>query len=193
MRIKNSARALAFVIPCLAAVSIFAQTNVDQSQPVDSGLAAPFSTPGLGQTFQQSGDNINGGAFKLEANVGVGTGTITISLWSDVPSSSSATELASGSATGSPGQWVSVYWAPVPSTPGLTYFLGVSSSNSGFGLAGAGNVYPNGEGYANNYTPFSFLDYTFQTYTQVPEPNTGILIGLGLAGFLVVARWRGRR
>jgi hypothetical protein len=151
----------------LSWLPLYAQTtNVDQSQPVDSGLAETFLTPGLAQSFRPAVSNINGAAIRLASSLGAGDGVVAISLWNNLPNVKGAIQLAFGTALGSPGETVSVYWPPVPVTPGVKYFLVFASLNRGLGIAANNNLdaYPAGEAYANNYSPFGSVDYTFQTY-----------------------------
>jgi hypothetical protein len=170
----------------LVVLPLWAQTtNVDQFQIVDSGLGETFSTPGLAQSFLPAVSNINGAAIRLSPSVGSGDGVIAISLWDKLPNVNGAVQLAFGTALGSPGDLVSVYWAPVSVTPGGTYFLVFASLNRSLEIAGNDNPngYPNGEGYAHNYTPLGSFDYTFQTYyLQINSTNPGNWLKVKLVG-----------
>jgi hypothetical protein len=139
--------------------------EIDQNQPSGPAYMAAFSQGGLAQSFMQTNDNISGAGILLMAGVGT-SDNVTIQLWDGLPNAG-GTMITEGSATGTAGQWVDVYWSYVSITPATTYFL-VFVGNSTLGITGdLSNPYPYGNVYANSgYTPFSAYDYAFRTYYE---------------------------
>jgi len=137
---------------------------IDQNQPSGPVYMAGFSQGGLAQSFQQTNENINGAGILLQTAVG-SSDNVTIQVWDGLPNAG-GTMLAEGSAVGTAGQWVDVYWDYVEITPATTYYL-VFTGNTSLGISGdTSNPYPYGNVYANSYTPFAGYDYAFRTYYQ---------------------------
>jgi hypothetical protein len=122
---------------------------------------------------------------------GSGTQSVTIGLWTNLPTSG-GTLITSGTATASAtGSWVDVFWAPVAITPGATEYLVISGSTSATPYVlgyGDGNPYPFGIAKYNGSILNPGYDLTFRTYSDtafssaVPEPSTWAMMILGFAG-----------
>ena len=103
------------------AVPATAAFILDQNQPSATVYMAAFSQTDLAQSFQtQDYNSIAGAGIHLYTN-GT-TGNITISLWDYLPNNG-GTMMATGTAVGTPGEWVDVYWDSVAITPNTEYFL----------------------------------------------------------------------
>lgn len=137
---------------------------IDQNQPSGPNFMAHFSQSGLAQSFQQTNTNISGAGILLRENIG-SSDNVTIQLWDGIPGGSSIM-LAEATAVGTAGQWIDVFWTPVPVTPGITYFL-VFTGNSTLDISGdINNPYPYGCVYANDFLQYANYDYTFRTYWE---------------------------
>ena len=180
---------------CLAAFALNSQATliIDQNQMDASVYMAAFSQSDLAQSFQQSNGNIAGAGIFLQANQG-STGLVNLSIWDALPTNG-GTQLAGGSAMGTQGEWLDVFWNPVATSANDTLFL-LFDSNDSLGVSGStANPYAFGSTYANSgYGNFPSFDYTFRTYyddggiAQVSEPGTLALLGLGLIGVAAVRR-----
>ncbi len=149
----------------LSATLALADT-IDQNQPSGPVYMSGFSQTGLAQSFIQTSPSISGAGILLQAGVGT-QDWVTISVWDQLPNAG-GTMLTAGSAVGTQGEWVDVYWKSVPLTPGETYYL-VFEGNTSLGIAGdTNNPYPHGCVYANpGYQIFPTFDYAFRTYTGI--------------------------
>ena len=139
---------------------------IDQNQPNGGVYMAAFAQGCVAQSFQQTNTNICGAGILLQSGVG-SSDNVTISVWTLLPDQGGAQMIASGSAIGTAGQWVDVYWSWVPVTPGATYYLDFTG-NTTLGIAGdLNNSYPYGCVYANcPYMQFPSYDYAFRTYYE---------------------------
>ena len=199
MRSPFESRAIVVVatVAVLFAASAGAQHVLDQNQPSGSSDIANFSQPDLAQSFQPGKLPSSGARILLVAGQG-STDTVTIQLWTALPNVGGATMLAQGSAQGTPGQWVDVYWTPVSVTVGQTYYLVFTSSDSSLLIGGdLSNPYPNGNVYANaGYVSWPTYDYAFRTWTRgsaIPVLGRSGLIILGVlmlaAGVVALRRF----
>lgn len=177
---------------------------VDQDQPSGPTYMAAFSQTDLAQSFQQDNDNIAGAGILLQPDIGT-TDLVTIALWDALPNVAGASQLASGSGSGTAGTWFDVFWSPVPITPNVTFYL-VFSGNTTLGIAGdTSDPYAAGQVYANSgFGSFPSFDYAFRTYYEddmgnggngvpgdvaaVPEPTVIGLLALGLLGIAFAGR-----
>jgi len=193
MRIISTA--LVTVVLISLNVAAEAVPILDQNQPNHSiGVMHRFSTGGLVQSFQQDAGNIAGAGLWVSNYLsGWASATVTISLWASL-ADIGGTALASGSATHAGNGWVDVFWNPYSVTPGTTMYLLFESTNGAQGLGGSGNVYASGNLFAQS-TPTAVYDFSFRTYTDpnavpVPEPDTYLLLLLGLAAMACTVRRR---
>jgi hypothetical protein len=187
-KMKSLSQLLVALVASLAVTASMAAPVIDQNQPNTPAFMASFSQGGLAQSFQQTGPNVAGAGVFLQAGQGT-TGNITIELHSAINSA----VLATGTAVGTQGSWVDVFWTPFAVSANTTYFLEFFSDNRNLGIAGdTGNPYAFGNVFANNFGSFPSFDYTFRTYTDnansVPEPAGLALVGLGLVAVAVSRR-----
>lgn len=167
---------------------------VDQDASTNTAYMAHFSQTNLAQSFQQNAGNIAGAGIFLQSGVG-SSDNVTISLFDKLPNNG-GTLLASGTALGTQGNWIDVFWGPVAIAADTTYFLVFTSGTNTLGIAGdVTNTYKRGQTYANTgFGPFPSYDYTFRTYADdafggtVSEPGALALFGLGLMGVTFARR-----
>jgi len=164
-----------------------AALTIDQVQPNNVVAMAAFSQGDLAQSFQQANGNVAGAGIFLSPGWG-STGDVTIALWDDLPNQS-GNLLASGTATGTAGSWVDVFWAPVAVVPDTTLFLVFTSTDINQAIAGdIADPYGRGQVYANTgFVSFPWFDYTFRTYyAPIPAPGALLLggIGVGIVNYL---------
>jgi hypothetical protein len=174
-----------------------AAPTIDQQQGNHADVISYFFFGDLAQSFQQAHGNVAGAGIFLDASAGTG-GDVTISLWDDLPDESGV-QLATGTAAGTPGSWVDVYWSPVVVTPDTTLFLVFESTDDDLdGMAVSGDTsdpYSRGQAYAvTGFEPFPAYDYAFRTYyddtlSTIPAPAALLLAGLG-AGIVRCLRRR---
>lgn len=157
-------RALATVLLIVAGAPLLPGQVLDVEQNNNTTCMASFSQIDLAQSFQPTFDNVSGAGIFLSS--GSDISLITIELWDALPTTGGATLLATGSATGTSGAWVDVFWPAETVTPGLTYYLVFKSPGSDLCVAGdTGNPYPGGQVYANSgFGSFPSFDYTFHTW-----------------------------
>jgi len=180
---------------CLLSLSIVSSANatpvIDQDQSLDTNPMAAIYQTDLAQSFQQAGDNVAGAGIFLSAWSTSGS-TATISLWDNLPNAG-GTQLASGSAVGTAGNWVDVFWDPVAVVPDTTLYLVFTSADEYIVLGGdTSNPYSRGMVFAGDgYQAYPTFDYTFRTYRDdglaaVPAPGALLLasLGAGLVGYI---------
>jgi hypothetical protein len=159
--------------------------TLDQNQGSNTTAVAIFWQDGLAQSFQQAGNSVAGAGIFLRQGFGSG-GTVTIALWDNLPNQGGV-QLATGSAAGTPGNWVDAYWSPVGVVPDTTLFLVFTSTDNDMAIGGdTSNPYSRGQAYAiTGYESFPTFDYTFRTYRDdafatIPAPGALLLGGLGV-------------
>ncbi len=154
-------------------VSPVVADTIDQNQPSDATYMAGFHQLDLAQSFMQSHGNISGAGIFLKPSAGE-TGNVNITLWDALPNEGGLV-LATGSATGTAGEWVDVFWSAVETTAMTTYYL-VFTGDEWLGVMGdTSDPYPFGQVYANEgYGSFPDFDYTFRTYyDETPVSDIG--------------------
>jgi hypothetical protein len=175
--------------------SAFADIVVDQNQPnyTNQQYLVGFFQPDIAQSFQQSANNIAG------AGVLLGGGddrlqTITIGLWSKLPTDGGVLLTSASGIAPTSNNWFDLFWSPVPVPAATTEYLVISSSYSGpgsYNIDGTvvGDAYPLGQLYVNlGFIGYSQYDLSFRTYTDtafqaaVPEPSTWAMLLIGFAG-----------
>ncbi len=189
LRLALTVSSLFAALPALAV----GNTVIDQASETRNALMADFDQPDLAQSFTPGANNSSGAGIQVNGSDSQ-TGTISISLWSNLPNMGGSL-LAGGSASGNGNSWIDVFWAPVAVTPGQTYFLVFSSAATSFSIGGdTTNPYPGGNVFANSgYESYPSYDYTFRTYAEappVPEPETWVSLLAGLAVTAALARRR---
>ena len=148
---------------------------IDQLQDDASVYMAAFSQGDLAQSFQQSTNAISGAGIFLQPDIG-STDFVTITLYDSLGGSA----LASGTAEGTAGSWVDVFWSSVSIAADTEYFLVFTSASDTLGISGSvENPYDRGQVFANpGFSSFPDFDYTFRTY-GVPAPASVAMLGLG--------------
>ena len=199
--------------------------SVASAQTIDQSNTGPGCCPTAlygnvywkGQTFRPTATTVTGAGLELwDFHIGIVTGTLSVQLWDNVPSTVGAAMLASGTSPYNlvANSWTDVFWSPVSVTPGAQYFLAMMASDWSNAPVSGGDMYTGGSvwiGGSNVTDPYgNWGDYgglgpgwdlRFREYsvtpsespdpTVTPEPGTTILLGSGLV--IVVGITRRRR
>lgn len=145
--------------PTLTAMS----PGYDQNQSSNTTCMANFSQNDVAQSFIPTSSTITGAGIYITS--GSGTGTITISLYTNLPNMAGVM-IATGTVVSGVAAWADVSWPSVAVTPGVTYYLVFTSTNGNMCIAGStSNPYAGGQVYANTgFNSFPSFDYTFHTF-----------------------------
>jgi hypothetical protein len=154
--------------PCMGDVTpptfVAGAGGPDQQALTNNVYMASFGQADLAQSFIPAASDICGASIYMQ-NTGPYTGDVTIELWDNLPTMA-GTMLATGTVTNvSTDTWADVTWSSVPITPGNTYYLVFTGTNTSMGISGdLNNGYPYGMVYANGgFGAFPSYDYTFKT------------------------------
>ena len=112
--------------------------TIDVNQPLHNTCLARFDLDDLAQSFRPTVNICNGAGILLDPNSG-NPGTIKIGLWDGLPNAGGS-QLASGSALGTPGVWIDVFWPDVTVVPGDQYFLVFTADSDAQGMCIAGDT-----------------------------------------------------
>ncbi len=187
---KKFALAIAAAAAAFVALPASAATVVDQSQV---NMLSPFSYLNQNVVTSQSfvaGYNNTVGAGVFLSQYSRGASNVTLNILSANPASGGQV-IATGTATGTGGNWVDVSWAQAALVVGRTYWLSATADGPAIIAATASNAYARGTAYSGSQS-YSNYDLTFRTFSNnaalaaaVPEAGTwGMMIaGFGMMGF----------
>jgi hypothetical protein len=181
-------------LACLAAafqLSAMAAPIIDQQNPDHvSGFCFLNDAFQCGQSFRQANSNISGAGFFVDPSYPDGSsGMVTLSIYSNYNAGSPTGLIAAATAANISRNsgWVDVFFAPAALTAGDQYFLIIQSTNAIVARYGA-PAYADGHAvYFGSESAYALFDLTFRTYSdnnfsQVPEPGSFALLGLGIVG-----------
>jgi hypothetical protein len=180
---------------CTAAFATPILDQVNNANPAN-GFSYIYVTPQFNwsQSFQQSAGNISGGGFLLGSYWGNGTETFTIGVYSADPSVNPGSLLASGTVTGTSGNWVDAFWNPINVAPNTTLYLGITSATYSYFATtySSGNTYALGS-VSSSGTANTNFDLGFRTYSDdsasVPDSGSTLVMMAGsVLGLVAIGR-----
>lgn len=187
-------------VACLGAafqLSAMAAPIIDQENPDHlAGFCFTNDTFQCGQSFRHDNSNISGAGFFVDPGYGDGSsGTVTLSIYSNYNGGAPTGLIAAGTAANinRNSGWVDVFFTPAVLTAGDQYYLIIQSTNPIVASYGRNNYADGNAVYLGSETAYASFDLTFRTYfdnnvSQVPEPGSFALLGLGIVGLAFARR-----
>lgn len=170
---------------------------VDQKNLVNEDV---LGTGWQGETFVPQATTAVGASFNLAARSLAVSGTLTVQLWSDVPSAAGASLLGSGitvySLAASQQSYFDVFWSAVSVTPGTPYFLAMFADDPNtWATTSYNDAYSNGSPYLGipwrehpcGGCDLNFKEYSASAVVSTPEPASLVLTSTGMLALLGIA------
>ncbi|MBS1650718.1 MAG: hypothetical protein JSU07_01790, partial [Bacteroidetes bacterium] len=148
--------------------------SIDVNQSSNTTCMATIGQGGLAQSFQPTNSSLMGAGVYINSG---GPTTVTIQVYTNLPTSGGVLLTQGTSTLTNTGSYADVAFSPsITVTPGTTYYLVFTGSNSSACLGGnTSNPYPGGQCYANTgYGSFPSFDYTFRTFYWIGIPGAAL-------------------